>query len=103
MLPTMAVLLVLVAFAGILSKIAISRFIERLEVELFELIEEQRQTFRQLKQAKSDLKSAGRRLEMAQQECHELQTALDRALAQLNALTEAAERRQEQTRNRRAF
>lgn len=103
MLIAMGVLLVPVVFAAILSKIFISRFIEALEVELFELIEEQRQTFRRLKQVASDLKSVERRREMARQECNELEATLLRAQAQVSALTEIAERRKEQARDRRAF
>lgn len=103
MLIAMVVLLVLVVFAGILSKVAVSRFINELETDLFELIEEQRQTFHQLKQIKSDLKSAEQRREMAQQEYNELQATYQRTQARVNALTELAERRKEQTRGRRAF
>lgn len=99
----MVVLLVLVVFSGILSKVFISRFITGLERELFALIEEQRQTFRQLRQLKSELKSTEQRRAMAQQEYNELQTASQRLQARVNALSELAERRKEQARGRRAF
>jgi septal ring factor EnvC (AmiA/AmiB activator) len=103
MLIAMAVLFVPLVFAGILSKIFISRFIERLEVELFNLVEEQRQAFRQLKQAKSDLKSVEKRRETAERERDELQATILRVQARISALTEISERRKEQARGRRAF
>ena len=103
MLIAMAVVLVLLVFVGIMSKIGISRRIAQLEVELFGLIEEQRRIFRQVRQAKSDLKSAEKRQEAAQHECDELQTTLLRIHTQVSALTERGEKRKEHARGQRPF
>ena len=93
MLTIVAVLLVLLAFADIVSGIFTTRFVERLRAELFETIEEQRQVFRQLKQVKSDLKSAAERRETAQHKCDELQERRSRALTRISTLAELAEKR----------
>ena len=95
MLIAVATLLVLLAFADIVSGIFITRFVERLRAELFEAIEEQRQTFRQLRLIRAELKSAAARREAAQHTCDELQEKLSRIQVRLSTLAERTGRRKE--------
>lgn len=93
MLITVAMLLVALGVADIISGIFTTRFIERLSAELFEAVEKQRQTFRQLRLVRAELKSAETRREMAQHTCDELREKLSRILVRLNALAEHANQR----------
>lgn len=87
----------------VLSKVVTNRLIERMENELLQLAEEQRQTFQQMKQAKASLKTLELRREMAQQECLQLQNALFKTQAQLRAVAEASEKKKEQAHGHRSF
>ena len=93
MLISMAIVLVVLAFADIVSGVFTSRFIERLRAELFDAVEEQRQAFRQLRQANAELKSVEQRKEMAQHKCDELQQTLSRFQARIDVLSEGADHR----------
>lgn len=93
MLTTVAILLVVLGVADILSGICITRFSERLSAALFEAIEEQRQTLRQLRQARSEQKSAEMRCEAAQHKCDEMQDRLSHIQVRLSALAERDDQR----------
>lgn len=93
MLTTMAIFLVLAAFADILSGLFIGRFLERLSAKLFAAVEEQRQTFRQVRQVRAELKSVEVRREAAKHKCDEFREKLSHLQVRLNALAERAEKR----------
>jgi septal ring factor EnvC (AmiA/AmiB activator) len=95
MLIVTAAVLVLLALADIVSSIFTTRFVERLRAELFDAIEEQRQTFRQLRQVRAELKLAEARRDAAQRRCDELQDKLARIQVRLHALADQAEKRRD--------
>ncbi|MCC7264646.1 MAG: hypothetical protein IT369_19195 [Candidatus Latescibacteria bacterium] len=103
MLISMVVILGLLIVACTLSKIDTGRTITKLEEELFQLIEEQRKTHKQLRLVVAALKSIEVRRELAQKECVRLQNDLFRIQAQVRSLAEAAQKRSDQEHSNRPF
>lgn len=96
MLISMVVILGLLMIACTLSKILTGRTIMQLDEELFQLIEEQRKAFQQLRSVVAALKSIAVHRELAQKECAKLQNELFRIQAQARNLLEAAQKRKDQ-------